>query len=53
MTTGPVTREGVDLPIRSSMGGALWGEQDLDGTAMVRLADERMYADKARGMLRS
>lgn len=53
VTTGPVAREGVDLPIRSSMGGALWGEQDLDGTAMVRLADERMYADKARGMLRS
>lgn len=52
VTTGPVTRDGIDLPVRSSMGGALWGEQELDMAAMVRLADERMYADKARAMLR-
>lgn len=52
VTTGPVNRAGVELPVRSSMGGALWGEQDLDGAAMVRLADERMYADKAQTMLR-
>jgi diguanylate cyclase (GGDEF)-like protein len=52
MTTGPVTRDGIDLPVCSSIGGALWGEQDGDGGAMIRLADERMYADKARTMLR-
>lgn len=51
-TTGPVERAGVPLPVRSSIGGAVWGDESQDGAAMVRLADERMYADKARTMLR-
>lgn len=51
-TTGPVERAGQQLPVRSSMGGVVWGDESQDGAAMVRIADERMYADKAKAMLR-
>jgi diguanylate cyclase (GGDEF)-like protein len=51
-TTGPVARAGQQLPVRSGIGGAVWDEENQDGAAMVRIADERMYADKALAMLR-
>lgn len=48
---GSTPYEGRDLPMRASVGGALWGERDADAAGLFRLADARMYTEKAQALI--